>query len=374
MKVGILTLPLTDNYGGILQAAALIEVLCQAGHEPELLDYRPSALGGWRALLYPVLQRIPGQNIRHIRAQYLKMMHLRPFITRCIPKSPLIRTSADLNAWCVSAGYEALVCGSDQVWRYRYISHALGDYFLAFAPTGVLRVAYAASFGKADWEAPQVLPGLRPLMQQFDAVSVRETSGSRLCRDYFDYDNTTTALDPTLLHDADFYRQLYRATASELPAVKVAHYLLDPSTTKYQLVEHIRRYAQASESEVFALGRDQTASPAVETWLATLDQAQYVVTDSFHGLVFALIFGKQVLVCVNHERGTARMTELLQALGLESLLIYPGQSLPEIPMIDYDTVSARLSVMIHHSRLFLRRALSTESIKRSGLLSGADSL
>lgn len=371
LTVGILTLPLYTNYGGILQAYALCHYLSQQGARPVLLDRRIAPASWGKRVLRQVLAQLPFQNIRNIRQQTLKARQLKRFVRQHIPVSPELHSSDALRAYVVQTGVTVLVTGSDQVWRYQYTQRCWQDYFLAFASQDEAgfprKVAYAASMGRSEWEDPQSLPEVARLLESFSAISLRERSGVEQCRRLVPGMMVQPVYDPTLLLDAAHYRALYESE----PRVNLTHppglvtYLLDQAGLKTQLESAYLKACALLDNELepgssIHLGEKLSSGshPDIGDWLVAIDRASFVVTDSFHGMVFSIIFRKNFVVLVNQDRGASRFTDFLTPLGLEErLLDDTGPISPRIfSPINYNAVQPEINRGIEHSKAFLRQA------------------
>lgn len=216
---------------------------------------------------------------------------------------------------------DAFVVGSDQVWAPACnvpISY-LGNMFLDFAPDFKgKRVAYAASFGSGEWTYPPEWEAkCRVLAKKFDAISVREDSGVKLCKEHFGVD-ATHVLDPTLLLTRADYEKLLTWPAKQTN--KLFAYVLDTSAEK---VAFIHRIADKLGLELIIKGAndDLKWEDSIEGWLSDIRDSAMVVTDSFHGSVFAIHFHRPFLSIVNNKRGADRFTSLLGKLGLADRLV-----------------------------------------------------
>ena len=344
MKVGIVTQPLYANYGGILQNYALQQVLKKMGHEPVTLDYMPSLSFG-RYILYAgkglLCYLSPGR--RHpIKpySHYLKRpADIDSFVKENISLSKTIpgytRRVLDKN------GIEAVIVGSDQVWRYSYNSHYLEDMYLAFAKDYPCRkIAYGASFGVEKWDYPDTRTvEANNLIKQFDAISVRENSAASLCKENLGVDAQVVS-DPTLLLEAsDYERFCSRPEPGSAPYL--AAYVLDRNEEKGACIEAIAKERGLHVREM-TVSRDGCS---IEEWLSAIKNADYVVTDSYHGTLFSILFEKPFKVFVNKERGADRFLTLFDRLGIKE-----GQP-------DYGTVVPRLEAFRKESLGFISNNL-----------------
>ena len=209
-QAGILTLSLNANFGGIIQAVALSHWLTSRGWETTLLNRR-RPVSRLQALALPILAYLPFQNIRGIRHRETARRRHLPFINRHFTRrSPILRSSADMERTVKTQGIEAVIVGSDQVWQIKYLNRNLvPDFFLGFGGDDAFRrISYAASFGVGTWNFPEQTETVSKLLARFDAVSVREASGVDICRDDLGRGDAQHVLDPTLLVDPAFHRSV----------------------------------------------------------------------------------------------------------------------------------------------------------------------
>lgn len=334
MRIGILTLPLHTNYGGILQAYALQTVLERMGHEVCLIEKKrkPFRLPLWKApLVYGkrVLKNLAGhpypifyeQKVN--REEPITRQNTDLFIKRYI-KRRIVNDFSELK----ESDFDAIVVGSDQIWRPKYFNGNIEDAYLKFAEGwNIKRIAYAASFGTDEWEytAAQTKECAR-LLKQFDAVSVREASGVDLCRKHFGVE-ARHVLDPTMLLSAEDYIRLFEAAGTPQSTGRLLCYILDETPEKATLIERIAKERKLATFRINSKVEDKTApiteriQPPVEQWLRGFHDAELVVTDSFHACVFSILFHKPFFVVGNKKRGLSRFTSLLGMFGLEDRLI-----------------------------------------------------
>ena len=354
MRIGIITLLLHNNYGGTLQNYALQQVLKRLGHTPVTIDFMPP-MSLWRFTLKTlktlILYFIPGRRrpFACYRTNRLAFIESHIVRTRFVKKY----TAELLNEYHI----EGLIVGSDQVWRPCY-NRNLEDMFLAFArKCKVKKIAYSASFGVNAMEfSRRQRKRCTPLLQQFDKVSVREASGVGLCREYF-HVNAEHVLDPTLLLGKDDYEQVC-VGVPKYSGNFLACYILDPTKEQQQHIDRMAHYLHLTPRYFTARGK---GALSVEEWLAMFRDAKCVVTDSFHGTVFSIIFRKPFVTIINNARGADRFVSLLRILDLESRLIPSVEKLTEklyCNPIDWKTVDTVLSDAKKESMNYLKNALN----------------
>lgn len=349
MKIAILTQPLHTNYGGILQAYAVQKILRNMGHDVVTLDARCKP----RKKLSPFVQfrtfvatmirwllgRIQIKDIfwpcnNNLRNRMLIQASMNTFISKILKLSPIIQTDDDIKKYVKKQGFDAFIVGSDQVWRPIY-SPNIGWFFLNFLTeeSRVRRIAFSASFGTSDWEFSKELTDyLKPFAKKFDAISVRETSGVDLCKKYLDV-QAIQVLDPTMMLTVEDYAKLVSMDKSNTQSVKsfILSYVLDDAENKQKMIEDISKILQypiLSFSERGSYGPYASKRKAlkhapkpVAQWLRGFQEAECVVTDSFHGTVFSILHHRPFVVVANNGRGIARIETLLRTFGLEERLV-----------------------------------------------------
>ena len=311
MKIGIVTQPLLNNYGGIIQNYALQNVLKCFGHEAVTFDCRYKPIPWWIYLCswFKTLLCffIPGKkrSFAKITSVEKRRECFEDFISRNISKTkPLISFSHDVE---MINQFDAFVVGSDQVWRPKYAPD-IEDAFLGFLKNdSIRRVAYAASFGVDEWEyTAKQNKKCSSLAKKFKALCVREKSGIDLCKKNLNVD-ATWVLDPTLLLKKEDYLKISEDVAAYSKPY-LAAYILNMNDSICKLCEQA---AAEKGLELKVFSADAQASLSVPEWLAMFRDASYVVTDSFHGTVFSIIFGKDFKCLYNYNRGSARFESLL---------------------------------------------------------------
>lgn len=370
MKIGILTLPLHTNYGGILQAYALQTVLERMGHEVNFISplkypvhtvkqkiKKNLSLLAHRIKVDYIVSRIHGES-------YIMVSETKRFIDKYLNVSDFPTISA-----VKEDSFDAIVVGSDQVWRPLYFGEKRMEHaFLAFAKDWkIKRVAYAASFGSDKWELNEGKTiECRNLAKRFDAISVREKSGLELCRTYLHVD-AQWVFDPTMLLDAENYNKLLDRIPNKNITPNILTYIIDRSKEKEEIISLIRESkkmpvcisnSRAEDTSGIEYRLEQRIQPPVESWLWGFKNASFVVTDSFHACIFSVLYQKQFYVVANRERGVARIQSLLASLGLEDRLVYRKDDVDLSKVIDYNRVNRIVSERRDISLAFIKNNLS----------------
>lgn len=212
--------------------------------------------------------------------------------------------------------YDAFIVGSDQVWRKSMMyQNALNHYFFDYVPDEKIKIAYAASFGTDENElSTQDVAELGKLYRRFKAVSVREDGGCKLIQRYgWSLPQPVRLLDPTFLLVKEDYIQLIKAGETSPTADTMFCYILDTDKAKDEL---INRLADSMGWKAYRIDLDSNHHPSIEQWLKSFHDAKFVVTDSYHGFVFSIIFNKPYRLIFNKRRGNSRFETLLKLFGL----------------------------------------------------------
>lgn len=339
MKIGIITLPFNANYGGILQAYALQSVLRKMGHDAVTINrltrgvpFHMKMLSILRRLGLKLLGKsnVVVRNWPTSGEESILNQHTNRFINENIRSTHVFKSENDFKT-LGKYGFEAFVVGSDQVWRPKY-SPDLKNHFLGFITDSekVKRVSYAASFGVDNWEFNDTQTAdCSILAKKFDAISVREDTAVKLCNEKLGVD-AIQVIDPTLLISKEEYVSLVEKDGIAKCEGTLLVYVLDNTESKQKMIDKIGEELKLKQVSImpemlFREGGPQNLKkcifPPVTAWIRGFMDAEYVVTDSFHGTVFSIIFNKPFLAIGNKKRGITRFSSLVNMFGLNDRLI-----------------------------------------------------
>lgn len=374
MKIAIMTQPLGSNYGGIMQAWALQKILKGMGHEPVTINRQPdqpstvykTARLVYRAGMKAVGKRKAPINFENHLPDIFK--NTKGFIDQKIIMSAPLYSTKQLRDDFYREQYEAVIVGSDQTWRPKY-SPNIYNYFLNFlTDQPIKKIAYATSFGVDHWEYSSVqTKKCHELSKKFGAISVREQSGVDLCNEYLQCD-AKVVLDPTLIISADKYLTDLKINKIKTRKQGLFTYILDPSQEKDELIYNTAQILELtpfSNQPKYSLGKGGSTQaedyvfPKVEDWIKAFYEADFVLTDSFHGCIFSIIFNKPFFVIGNHHRGMARFKSLLKLFALEERLISESDqiNISKLVAIDWNEVNIALEEQKNISAAFLAENL-----------------
>lgn len=374
MKIGILTLPLNSGYGGILQAFALQKTLKKMGHDTWLINRQLKRYPRWKYLMfitYRILKKILGKEtiVFKEKLHRIACSYTAPFINQHIqPQTNKVRNLRSFKKCIEKHQFEAIIVGSDQVWRPQYSPNIYEAYLSNICNDKILRISYAASFGTDKWEyTKKQTIYCKNLINKFSSISVREDSAVELCRKYFDIKGTQV-LDPTLLLDqTDYLSAIGRKDLSRTNNSTLFVYILDQTKEKQKVINKVAKEIGLNPSYIKTSTNNNSIplefrlKSGVEEWLLEIYNSKFIITDSFHGTVFSIIFNKPFIVIANNSRGLTRFTSILKLFNLESRLITSFSDLDDELIqsnIDYEKVNQIKNKLKYDSILFLENALN----------------
>ena len=321
MKIALLNLPIDDNYGGNLQRFALVKILQGMGHDvTHMLVMRKYTLWKKCILLLMIKRAILRFFFKkkvHIFAERIAQKQnianynrIRPFYDRYIKHTEPINDCKALKQYNF---FDAYIVGSDQVWRKQIVQpFPLKIFLWDYLPSTAKKIAYAVSLGNSEPELDKIeAETLRKYYNHFSAVSVREKSAL----DVLGYYGWTTPkaqwlVDPTLLLKKEDYLNVIKNAETTPMDGEMFCYILDSTQEK---MDFIKREATSRNMKPFIKGLHEIS---IEQWLRNFNDAEFIVTDSYHGFVFSMIFNKPVKLFLNEFRGNTRFESLFELLGI----------------------------------------------------------
>jgi len=367
MRIGIITFHLSINYGAVLQAYALQTHLQQLGHEVEIIDY-----GNFT---FRYFQYIP-TTIKTFESKLSNLYYAKSFAMfrrRHLRVSPITYKSRE-GLKIAPPNYDAYICGSDQIWNHIFINGRYGfesSYFLDFGLPEVRRIAYAASLSTTEIPGA-IVSQMRECLLKFNAISVRDRGGMALLS-RLGFPHTAWLPDPTfLLNPAAYERVLGKgpqrneyAFAYNLHNQSAFAMCIKALAEVYDVAYSNPNSALSSWFISFQLRRVKCVRPSPEAWLGLMRFSKFVLTDSFHGTVFSIIFKRPfvaVLVEGKLSGGNDRIVSMLERLGLENRIIreYDPDKMKQIMAsgIDWSIVDMNLAAWRVEASDFLLRSLS----------------
>lgn len=337
------------NYGSELTYYALYEVIRSFGLEPLMVERPSNAV--WAPNEAPVL------------------FHETPY-----PADAIHTLYPDKVAmYELNQKSDIFIVGSDQIW-HRNLYYDFGSVaFLDYIYNDKKKISYASSFGRDYWSGNDVETQEAAFyLKSFDHISVREQSGVDICKSYFNVD-ATLVLDPVFLCDKEHYIRLSEKARYKNQTDYIGGYILDIDDFKLNVLHKLQEQLGMTchlltdafrespfEDKTLQIDRDAFC----EDWLNNIINSKFVITDSFHGTCFAIIFNKPFVAICNEDRGSIRFVDLLKRIGLSDRLISTGDDLSILKRlleteIDYAKVNEILEKERIRSLKWLRHALET---------------
>ena len=340
MNIGITTFQWANNYGALLQAHALQIFLRSRGHEVQIVDYRgrqpTKGIKKWISTsivgcIYKWEAAYREYLFDHFRRNYLIRTH------------EIFYSTTDLER--IADKFDLLITGSDQVWNPIFLAEITGLselYFLSFAGKNTRKISYAASFGHTTKNT--IEPNWRKILEEkllsIDAISVREASGVGLVNSICGRTDAVNVVDPTLLLDRSYYE---RITKLKIKRQKyLFSYMLheldeNAETFNRQIPMLLNLKIVKCNASTTGIHKPYTL-PSTTNWLNLIRNASFVVTNSFHGVVFCLLFHTPfIAITIDGSMSSmnSRVAELLSFLGLTHRICI---SQAEVPMEVYREV------------------------------------
>lgn len=326
MKVGILTQHRVPNYGSLLQAYALQQVLFNNGIDNEIIDYiypniahrkNISCIRRLKITVLPLLYRL---KIKHRPIETLPPIsnYWKEYLitTKCCFKNP-----TQLRHRCPK--YDVYITGSDQVWNTDYLN---GDtsFFFPWIKKNNRKISYAASFGKFSFQGQKAIKWLKNI-ESYSAISVREKGAVEIIKKYVNQ-NVIEVLDPTLLLARDQWMSfggIANFARKDYILVYLLKYVWDPMPAAIKLIDLLKY----SEKKVVVIDPEQTVprnlgweiveNATPKEFVRLIAEAEMVVTNSFHGTAFAINLNTPFYALVKENRvNDDRITSLLNKVEL----------------------------------------------------------
>jgi len=319
-KIGLLNLPVDNNFGGHLQRYALMEVMRSDSIDVIHLNCRPL---NSRKSIYKLVKFFIIELIRFIKGLlkrkyslydvlYLKYLlrgdpKTERFYETYVKHTGRIYTKKELASYL---DFDSYLVGSDQVWRAKMANYQYGidTYFFDYLPNTKSRYAYGVSLGTQNGEyTDEEIMRLSSMYRAFKMVSVREEQSIDTFQQCgWNEPAAIPVLDPTMLLDKEHYSNLVTKVYTKKSSGNMFCYVLDENEDKQLKIEQI-----AKDKHLIPFYISLKTNCSIEQWLRSFMDAEFVVTDSYHGLVFSLIFNKPFYLLYNNQRGNARFESLL---------------------------------------------------------------
>lgn len=371
--IGIITFHSASNYGAVLQAYALEHKIQELGGTCEIIDYHCQAIDREYKLItkrdfFPIQLNLA--YIKNIMARFVKMRiknqknkKIQAFVREHLKLSPVCNNSEQLEQ--LQTRYGVVITGSDQVWN-PVLTEADGAYFLEFVKDNCKKHSYAASFGNMD-DQFHLDEKYIALLNQFQEISVREQSGEQYVSEKVKR-NAKVHADPTLILNREEWGTMAEKNEEE-------RYLLVYTVCQpIHLLEAAKKIARRENLKIIYLNnkmihRDRdikyipSASP--EQFVGYFKYADYVLTNSFHGTVFSVIFERPFLVELESSGGrNQRVVDLLFSLKIQNREIINGSVEQYKERIDWNQVEEHLDRQKQWAENYLLHVISNDSMNQ----------
>lgn len=371
MSIGILTFHCAYNFGSSLQTYALKTYLTNAGYDVQVIDYRSPDFDNYKIFRGPSPKTLASdvmfllRNLKRRQSfQAFWKTHLN--LTR--------RTYQGKNAYAALSNdlgcFDAVICGSDQIWNLDCTRGPLPPFFLACVPDNVRKISYAPSLSHPRFDEKNFTTtdkrNIAQWLDRFDAISVRELSVAQQFQQLTSK-NMIETLDPTLLLNINDYRNIQ---SPRLPnGLRKGRYIFAYTLWPNADMNHyIDAFAQKHGLTIvyYSKRKHPYSSPSINAWgigpedfLALIDGAHSVISNSFHATVFS-IFYNTPFITFGTEKSSSRMKTLLSNLDLPQQHLLPTNfkgdtdQEPFTSTLDYD----KLDALRNTSQTFLAKALN----------------
>lgn len=372
MKIAIATVFRNTNYGAVLQAYASSTIISSISNkECYLIDYRrEKAINMFRFSIFDVdaagNKRITKKSIKRTIKQFLNPMgtiirfnRFEDFRERNMNISKQVYYhSNDINL----SDTDIMFLGSDQIWNPDITDGFDDVYFGKIGNKNIFTISYAPSFGKTNFSESEKSK-LKGLLDYVDFISVREEEGVDILREIVDRPITCVP-DPTVLVDKKIWEDLAYAKRKEHNKY-IMVYMLYPDENVINLARTISKlfnYKIVLFDDGTLKGLNDMKSKKnyePSEFLSYLKGAEYVVTNSFHGTIFSVIFNKKFFTVPHKTRGD-RMINFCRKVGLENRIIYDAKQVDKediVVNIDYECVNLRLDELKEVGLTYIENAL-----------------
>lgn len=349
-KVGILTFHRADNYGAVLQCYALQEVLKILGNEVEIINYKQPYIES----LYRPIKKETLCNIfkkpRWFLGYFLKVLpqNINTYIKYMLFRQRYLKTSRAFdNNKNIPGAYDTIIIGSDQVWGLHCTNGIDEIFFGGFQHKECKIVGYGISGNIQSLEEIGNEP-LKRYCKNFDKISFREESFKDYIKENIGVEGDWV-LDPTLLLDKNKWEKITYKT--KYPENYILTYLFQYEDMS-NINEIISVFAKKTNCKIINIF-DVAHSPT--EFLGWVKNAKYIITTSFHAIVFSIIFEKQFYAIKTNNGHDARYINLLAKLNIADRAIELENLINiKTTTTDYNTIKKRLDELKRSSLNYLK--------------------
>lgn len=326
-KIGTITFHKAINYGAVLQTYALQKALINEGINTEVINYTNNKIDNSYKLFHNKSIKKIISDVIYFFVKMKKKKKFNKFINDNIILSEECKSFSDLEK--IETNYDMFITGSDQVWNSKHTGMDEG-YFLKFVKNSKKKNSYAASFGFNEIpEGKQEI--YTEMLKEFNNISVREKNGINIINSLIKPNcDVEIHLDPTFLIDKEDWNKIAKIP-KETDYILV--FVMQKNKTIFEFAEKLAKetgkkiiYISDSFKKRIKAKYKYTLSP--EEWLGYFINANYIVTNSFHGAAFSIILNKKFYMELQKPPATAnsRLEDLLEKFGLQDRKIVNGEN------------------------------------------------
>ncbi|WP_347995751.1 polysaccharide pyruvyl transferase family protein [uncultured Eubacterium sp.] len=367
MAVKILTFHRPYNYGAILQSLATQKAIEKLGYEVEIIDYRHPRIENERSqfvsLMKGNLLKNIKRNLREIRFIKVEKSRRKAFDlyqNKHYHLTPICESINEIKKNLTDNS--VLVVGSDLVWNWELDTQLNPEFFSNTYKdiSGLNMFSYASSIGSSTIPF-QLYDKYKKGLYYFKSIGVREESAKNLLEEICDRE-VHVVLDPTMLHESEQWLESEEEYVG-LPAEYICVYILEHTSSVIDIVE---KMSKKMNLPIVFFGKTNRynsnginvydASPG--QFLYVIRNAKLVITNSFHGTVFSLLFHRS-FICIPHSTRGTRMVDLLTRLNLEHNIVHSSEELRDVYSVSYDKVEKILTLLRKQSWEYLKENLAS---------------
>lgn len=347
----------TNNFGAILQSYALSKTINKFGYDVKVINYR-------KQISETIIDKLSVKNLNEFRINHI------PYTLPCYTDEDLTRLNND---------FDTFIVGSDQVWNYNYLKWAFPDniakYFLNFVSPTKKIISYAASFAEDNWSGnASEIEEVMQALSRFSHISVREKSGVNICKNIFKVDSNHV-LDPTFLLDNDEYENIIsEENVHTIDKKYILYFSLDNDlestiNTNENLInfsnQNKLKIVNAKGEQINYLGNNFIKYHTISQWLSYIKNSDLVITDSYHGIIFSIIFKRQFIALQRDYAGNERLNSLLSLLKIKDKYLKDLNSININDLyknrIDYHKIFKILNKEKLNSLNFLEKSIQSKN-------------
>jgi len=363
-KIKTITCHDVYNFGASLQAYALMKYLQNLGHQVEIINYKPDYMN------YKIWS-VGDRWKKNILIRFLFLLYVVPLRLRLKSR----RSMFDLftRNWLTVTAKKYLsnddlkrdppvadiyFAGSDQIWNTSHHHGKDPAFYLDFVPSNAVRASYAASFSISQIPS-EYSDFVKSKLEKIDAISVREKSGLNILSS-LNIESGIVVLDPVFLLDMDKWDQLASYNTNE-------KYILIYDQENNSLIKNTaKRLAKEKNLKIYAItslypmyyANNRIITIGPQEFLGLIKNCEFLLTNSFHGTAFSLIFQKQFFTFKRtHEKVNSRMIDLLEMFKLSDRIINDYEDTLHIKEINYHNISQLIEEKIQNSKLYINNVL-----------------